>query len=325
MKNIRKSVFETNSSSSHSIHIDGETILLDVSLLPDESGRVVLPGGEFGWSWLRFNDAVTKANYCAIPASGVSFRHLEQAIMEQTGAKKVTYIGREDYSAGSGSWSYIDHDSHGTAGELNDVKKVKNFVFNPNCWLVTGNDNSSHPNNIFDFPKTNINGQVENVEYRYRLEVDGITEQPQFKSRPNKSEVEDAIQRMTQDAKFYPPTVTVKIDPMYGQIYGRNFTVFKANGYQVLEGTSWSNGSEDCFEAEAYEFRNGYSDPMIYVNMRDKFFYVYSSNRLNEDIRTRGNDSVRTKWEERQVMQKELIKEHFLNYSMKISFTIVKI
>jgi len=327
MRNIRKSVFETNSSSSHSIHIDNETALLDTSLLPNEDGSVVLTGKEFGWDWLRFNDAITKANYCAIPASGVSSEHLKQAIIEQTGAKTVTYEGKEDYDVnGDGSfYSYIDHDSHGVASELNDVEKVKNFIFNPNCWLVTGNDNSSHPNNLFDFPKTGSDGQVNEIEYRYQIEVEGIKEYPKFKSRPKKSEVEDAIERMTESVKFYSLAEIVRIDPVYEVIYERRFNVFRADSYQVLEGSFWSGGSEEYFEADAYQFRNSYSDPTINLNMRDKFFYVYSQNRLSNDVRNLGDSASHMEWKERQAIQEKLIKENPSRYSMKIPFKIVKI
>jgi len=325
MKNIRKAVFETNSSSSHSIHIDNVTPLLDTSLLPDGNGDVILTGGEFGWNWSRFNDAVTKANYCAIPDSGVNFEHLQEAIIEQTGAKTVTYTGQDNYDSPSGVWSYIDHESIGVAGELSDIEKVRNFVFNPNCWLVTGNDNSSHPNNLFDFPKVNNDGEVIEVLYRYRLEVEGITESPMFASRPNKSEVEDAIRRMTQEAKFYKSTAMVRVEALYQQIYGRNFNVFQAKGYQVLESSMWHDGSEECFEADAYQFRDGYDASPVYVNMREKFFYVYSSNLLNQDMNDLIPRSTNMDWEDRQAIQKKLIKENFSDYTIKIPFKIVKI
>ena len=65
MKNIRSNVFETNSSSSHSITISNSNIVLD-TILPDKDGIIYLNGGEFGWEYDRHYSALTKANYCAI-------------------------------------------------------------------------------------------------------------------------------------------------------------------------------------------------------------------------------------------------------------------
>lgn len=85
MQNIRKSVFETNSSSSHSIHIDTSTELNDF-IIPNDDGNVVLNGGEFGWEYIRFNDALTKANYCAVYLSEVGkyIEHDNNYILSRT-------------------------------------------------------------------------------------------------------------------------------------------------------------------------------------------------------------------------------------------------
>ena len=65
MKTIRKSVFETNSSSTHSISIDDSGANY-TSITPDRDGNIVLKGGQFGWEIGDFNDPLTKANYCAV-------------------------------------------------------------------------------------------------------------------------------------------------------------------------------------------------------------------------------------------------------------------
>jgi len=54
---IRQSVFETNSSSAHSISLGkdtGKQFLLD-TLYPDQNGTITLTGGEFGWDWFKEN------------------------------------------------------------------------------------------------------------------------------------------------------------------------------------------------------------------------------------------------------------------------------
>jgi hypothetical protein len=95
---IRKHTFESNSSSSHTIFISEEVLLLDTSLLPNEDGDLILDGGEFGWEWERYNDAWTKANYAAISSSGVDRNMLEEVLKEQTGAKKIIFNFSEDWN-----------------------------------------------------------------------------------------------------------------------------------------------------------------------------------------------------------------------------------
>lgn len=160
---IRKSVFETNSSSTHSMHIDSKTMLMDTSLLPNENGEIVLTGGEFGWEWQRYNDALTKANYASIENSGADRDLLIQAITEQTGARRVN-INHLD-------WVYIDHQSTGLLRDMN-LEELKNWIFNPNSWLVTGNDNGSEPSDIKDFPETDENGVEHPFKYTHEIKIE---------------------------------------------------------------------------------------------------------------------------------------------------------
>jgi hypothetical protein len=63
-KLIRHGVFETNSSSSHSISISHDVRKYQ-TLFPDEDGAYIFDGGEFGWGYDSYTDADTKANYVA--------------------------------------------------------------------------------------------------------------------------------------------------------------------------------------------------------------------------------------------------------------------
>ena len=129
MKVIRHNVFETNSSSTHSISISNEVELLD-SITPGDGGYIVLTGGEFGWAWVRFNDAFTKANYCAVDqkSNEENIKMLIEVIKEQTGAKDVILNFTDSYDGPN--WSYIDHDSAGTSHKVFENKEtLKNFIF----------------------------------------------------------------------------------------------------------------------------------------------------------------------------------------------------
>lgn len=148
-KLIRNGVFETNSSSCHSISIDKNNKNFTASsLYVDEDGCVTLTGGEFGWEQEEYFDALTKANYCAQDIyrydwSSDSYsldeykkNMLIDVIKEQTGCTDVLF---DIQSLKDG---YIDHESHGTSYEAFQNKEIlRNFIFNRNSYLETDNDN----------------------------------------------------------------------------------------------------------------------------------------------------------------------------------------
>lgn len=140
-KNIRQGVFETNSSSSHSLSIAKDSDGILDTILPDEDGIIVLNGGEFGWEWEAYNDPLTKANYCAVDQPD-QIAMLTAVICQHTGAKSIQI----DISN-----SYIDHQSQGTASEaFVSMETLKRFIFDPRSYLFTGNDNSDAPANFYN-------------------------------------------------------------------------------------------------------------------------------------------------------------------------------
>ena len=139
MKNLRSSVFETNSSSTHSISI-APNVNGIYSTIEPKDGVIVLTGGDFGWTPEDFYDSLTKANYCAIfSESDQNYRNmLIEVIKEHTGAKDVLFQFEE--------YSYIDHQSgYDEGGYCHDAFKdagtLKEFIFNPASYLHTDNDN----------------------------------------------------------------------------------------------------------------------------------------------------------------------------------------
>jgi hypothetical protein len=148
MKKIRNRVFETNSSSCHSITIDNTNISY-YTIYPDSEGIITLRGGEFGWEIADYNDPLTKAEYCAqsivqsvyTPTDSLEFRDenkkemLIKVIEEHTGAKV-------EFNALSLNDGYIDHQSNDVADEaFYSEENLKNFIFNRNSVLYTDNDN----------------------------------------------------------------------------------------------------------------------------------------------------------------------------------------
>jgi len=141
MKVIREGVFETNSSSMHSIHIARAAKTYD-TIVPNDQGEIILTGGEFGWEQETYRGSTTKANYCAVDTEGNPELRatLEKVIKDHTGAKSVVFDITTDYS---GDYhSYIDHESVGTSHEAFESEEtLKEFIFNPESCLITDNDN----------------------------------------------------------------------------------------------------------------------------------------------------------------------------------------
>ena len=133
---IRTGTFETNSSSTHSLVI-GETGVLFDSLPVNDEGYVVLTGGEFGWGYDEYDDALTKANYIAVDYQHTGedksrYDILTGVIMEQTQCAGVIYDLHPD--------SYIDHQSSGYGRSLTK-DELRMFIFNPKSTLIVDNDN----------------------------------------------------------------------------------------------------------------------------------------------------------------------------------------
>lgn len=148
---IRQGVFETNSSSTHSISIssDNSADLMDV-LPVDENGAVVLEGGEFGWEQETYHDAMSKANYMMVYALDWSrerkedfLKTLRDVIQEQTGCNEVVF--KIDGNEGEFyPYGYIDHQSvenYDYDYVFEDKEKLRQFIFNKDSYLVTDNDN----------------------------------------------------------------------------------------------------------------------------------------------------------------------------------------
>lgn len=178
MKTIRQGVFETNSSSTHSLTIvrpkDEYNLSKDVPIVEyyqDKKGIqhyncIVLTGGKFGWGPEDYRDSLTKLNYCAVhfmegapqyegetnsgnyvgtDNKSVEYdRQLalfEKVVKEHTGADEIVYECSSNYGDDEG-WSYIDHQSDGTASEaFKDEETLKAFLFNRQSVLVIDNDN----------------------------------------------------------------------------------------------------------------------------------------------------------------------------------------
>ena len=139
MKNLRSKVFETNSSSTHSlsIYISNKVELYD-TLIPDDNGIITLIGGEFGFMDDKINDVKSKANFVAalttaLPDENSYFINMiSNVIKSHTGAKDVI-VNLSKYNE-------INYDCNITKLSrdiFESEQSLKNFIFNPKSWLFS--------------------------------------------------------------------------------------------------------------------------------------------------------------------------------------------
>jgi hypothetical protein len=175
-KLIRNNVFETNSSSCHSITINKCDSTLYGRLYPNDDGDIVFEGGEFGWGYDLYTDAPTKANYIATAIHHLEnaaedfntaneerkkvFLHyslpefadknyfaiksiFEKVVRNQTGCNNIIYNFSTKYDSNT-NHAYIDHQSFEDAKDaewLLNEEQIFDFIFSPNSELVIDNDN----------------------------------------------------------------------------------------------------------------------------------------------------------------------------------------
>ena len=158
MEKVRKSTFETNSSSSHSIVVKdlspGDYLEIG-GLIPNNKGVVVLETDDYGWQVEKIRSSYTKAcylaTYCKL-SDMQYFDELERVIKDVTGAKEVVIEKLEEleeYKVEEQEFSYhyhccsIDHQSWNVPRDLlaQGYDAIKSFIFNPESILYLGNDN----------------------------------------------------------------------------------------------------------------------------------------------------------------------------------------
>ena len=143
MKKIRTGVWETNSSSCHSVSVSSSGDY--TSITPNASGSIIIPSQGFGWEQETYNDPLSKLSYLCIYVRDWAreqnraryFSQIWETVVDHTHCYNVSFAGEDD---GSG---YIDHQSV----ESNDLdwifedKKIKDFVFDRGSYIETDNDN----------------------------------------------------------------------------------------------------------------------------------------------------------------------------------------
>lgn len=149
--NERKGVFETNSSSMHSLSISTDA---DDTVHTEDCNTIIVGDGEFGWGYEQLTSWLEKADYF-----GVECRHDDDWRTGEPSTKELTphQIKRRDLLTGAigrkypniklefGGGGYIDHQSRGDIwAEVFDSEDPETMLFNiifGDYVIIIDNDN----------------------------------------------------------------------------------------------------------------------------------------------------------------------------------------
>ncbi len=154
---VRDAVFETNSSSSHSVTVSSEELADDYGLSKEtlRNGVIRAQTKAYGWEWGRAYSPEAKIAYlvtqlAAAYASGKPGKDVTQQVRQHARVDSMLSLierrtGCRVEVIGASS-AYVDHNSAGTGAELlDDQDKLMKFIFGQRSYVETGNDNSTPP------------------------------------------------------------------------------------------------------------------------------------------------------------------------------------
>ena len=289
---IRTSVFETNSSSCHSVSVADETkpFIFD-TIYPDLDGKIVIKGGEYGRGiFTRHNDVKTKLSYALTSTLyGVDENILKEIVKEQTGCEDIEFLVSEEYN--SPYFSYIDHESVGIVPRSKE--ELRNFIFNKNSWLFIAYDEGIPPPNFYDaLPLYLENGDVVEPQYKFMFEVPSLGIQYKLLEFPNNEQLCDIANSI--DVRYNATKGIIETDYNY-----------------------WS-GREIYYEI-------GYYYP---IDLDRKVIILINDDAYEEEYDKRikiNNKSL--SWNERDELRKNIVKSNIDNDKMiyTLDFTLTKI
>jgi len=153
-KQVRKNIFETNSSSTHSIVVgnNGEDIYAG---LPR---KLEFHGDEFGWEHRLYTDTQTKADYLFTSLLYMDnpleyMERIKEILSKWNIEVEFDELEEKKYSDGSvyyevkDKFCYVDHgtENKDLVKELcEDEAKLMNYLFSDGSYVETSNDNSDY-------------------------------------------------------------------------------------------------------------------------------------------------------------------------------------
>lgn len=169
-KQIRRNVFETNSSSTHSISIRKGDISNSYLKVDEYDNKVHVSFGEYGWGYETLNTQYERLSYlCTMlletEANKISnikdifetdgFKEINKIISNKCNCDGIHFddkikISSYNYNGDNVNYvdidGYIDHQSCEDYSNINEFLKdwntdIENFIFNDNISVIIDNDN----------------------------------------------------------------------------------------------------------------------------------------------------------------------------------------
>ncbi len=166
MIQIRKNVFETNSSSTHSLVISKEDHAYDYHLPVEDDGTLVITFGEFGWGPEILAAPIEKLSYLITDRCGLynisddessDQESIKEVVMESEAVRDIVETVmrccpevKDVVFELNDSWNpfgYIDHQSQGTSYE--EDLSIEDIIFSNKVIIMIDNDNSCHYEEYF--------------------------------------------------------------------------------------------------------------------------------------------------------------------------------
>ena len=164
MIQVRRGVFETNSSSTHSIVICRQDT-------PQTFDRVTFSIGEYGWGHELLATPDERASYFYTLACALLCRDVADEIWDMLGKYGIDceFDIRPVFSKGDWKYlenGYVDHCSDDdapsfVAAMLRSAKRMIDFIFNPKSVVALSNDNSDND------PKYDLRPEDYGREYEF--------------------------------------------------------------------------------------------------------------------------------------------------------------
>lgn len=161
-RQIRRSVFETNSSSMHSLSIKGRKGITEYLHVDADSNKVITKFGGFGWGYEKYNDPETKLSYLVTMLMAThpycfsleelyeteDFKKINDVVASRCKCDGIT-IDEEIKEVCYEGMSWADHDGyidHQSVERIDDLMKeydctIEEFIFDKGIELIIDNDN----------------------------------------------------------------------------------------------------------------------------------------------------------------------------------------
>ena len=145
-KQVRRSVFETNSSSSHSLTVlkQGVTEYLHVDEI---SNYVIVNLGEFGWGYDAYKDPETKLSYLITMLKEYTDASCPEELYNTDEFQEISKVVSDRCECDGviiGDFDgYVDHQSVDSIHSLIDQNgcTIEEFIFDLGIELIIDNDN----------------------------------------------------------------------------------------------------------------------------------------------------------------------------------------